>query len=130
MLHSSRCDDTYLAGALGAAIHSPFFFVIVHDAVVDANATADFHLVSDEIAFLRLKEKREKELLRMENFPRQSSNRNESPTDTVIMTLLETSGAVQMQTTAKHICVFTWVSLRTWPGTAITATSGYTLGTC
>lgn len=46
----------------------------------------------------------------------QSSNTNESLTDTVIKTLLDSSGAVQTQPTAKHICVFTWVSLRTWPG--------------
>lgn len=58
----------------------------------------------------------------------QGSNTNESPTDTVIKTLLDSSEAVQIQPTAKHICVFTWVSLRTWLATAITATSGYTLG--
>lgn len=59
----------------------------------------------------------------------QSSNTNESLTDTVIKTLLDSSQAVQKQPTAKHICVFTWVSLKTWPGTiTITATSGYVLG--
>lgn len=46
----------------------------------------------------------------------------------MIETLLDSSEAVKMQSAAKHICVFTWVSLRTWPGTAITATSGYALG--
>lgn len=58
----------------------------------------------------------------------QSSNTNESLTDTMIKTLLDSSEAVQTQPTAKHICVFTWVSLRIWQGTAITATSGYALG--
>lgn len=70
-------------------------------------------------------------LLRMEDGKPslcQGSNTNESPTDAVIKTLLDSSDAVQMQPAAKHICVFTWVSLRTWPGTAITTTSGYALG--
>lgn len=58
----------------------------------------------------------------------QISNTNESLTDTVIKTLLDSSEAVQMQSTAKHICVFTWVSLRIWPKGSITATSGYALG--
>lgn len=57
----------------------------------------------------------------------QSSSTNESLTDTVIKTSLDSSGAVQIQPTAnQHICVFRWVSLRFWPQAAITVTSGYT----
>lgn len=36
----------------------------------------------------------------------QSSNTNESPTDTVIKTFLDSSEAAQMQTTAKHIFAY------------------------
>ncbi len=132
-MHSSRCDDTYLAGALGAAIHRPFILVFVHHAVVDANSCVDVYLSFQLITVLRLGEKRERE--REKGVAQdgklslcQSSNTDESLTNTMIKTLLDSSEAVQMQPTAKRICVFTWVSLRTWPGTAITATSDYALG--
>lgn len=48
----------------------------------------------------------------------QGFSTNESLTDAVIKTSLEFSEAVQKPLTAKHICVFTWVSLRTWLGTS------------
>lgn len=90
------------------------------------------HIV--RISFLSIvcgKERRERrELLKLEDgkLPLcQSSNTNESVTDTVIKTFLDSSEAVQMQTTAKHICVFTWVSLRCWPAAAIAVTSGCTV---
>lgn len=60
-MYSRRCNDTYLAGALSAAIYSPFIFVLVHDAVVDANSTVDVHLIFQQSAVLRLWEEREGE---------------------------------------------------------------------
>lgn len=45
----------------------------------------------------------------------QGSDTNESASGTVIKTLLDSSDAGQTQAAAKHICVFTWVSLGTWP---------------
>ena len=53
-LHSTRCGDTYLAGALSAAVHGPFIFVLVQDAIVEANSTVDVHLINQQIAVLRL----------------------------------------------------------------------------
>lgn len=35
---------TYLASALGAAVHRPLVLVLVHDAIVDANATVDVEM--------------------------------------------------------------------------------------
>lgn len=46
ILHSSRCDDAYLASALGAAIDGPFISVLVLDAVVDANSFVQIHINS------------------------------------------------------------------------------------
>lgn len=70
-LHSSRCDDTYLAGALGAAIHSPFIFILVHDAVVEAHSTLDVHFIFKLQANFRLggkeKGRMRRGLLGMEN---------------------------------------------------------------
>lgn len=61
-LHSRRCDGAYLAGALGAAIHGPLIFVLVHHAVVHANSSVDVHLLFQLFADLRLGEsERERE---------------------------------------------------------------------
>lgn len=76
------CDDTYLAGALGAAVHGPFIFVFVHHAIVEADSTVDVHLIFQQCAVLRLgkKEIERRGLLRMENGKLllcQGSNTNE-----------------------------------------------------
>lgn len=52
ILHSSRCDDAYLACALGAAIDGPFISVLVLDAVVDANSFVQIQINSSGFAFL------------------------------------------------------------------------------
>lgn len=52
---------THLAGALSAAVHRPLIFVLVHDAVVDANATVDVDLIFQQSAVLRLWGDRERE---------------------------------------------------------------------
>lgn len=59
--HCSKCGDAYLAGALGAAVHGPLVFVLVHHAVVEADSAVDVHLVFQQRAVLRLGERREKE---------------------------------------------------------------------
>lgn len=47
-------DETYLAGALSAAVHRPLVFVLVHNAVVDADSALAVHLIFQQHAFLRL----------------------------------------------------------------------------
>lgn len=47
--HCSRV----LAGALSAAIHGPFIFIIVHNAVVDADPAVDVHLIHQQCVVLR-----------------------------------------------------------------------------
>lgn len=47
-------DDTYLAGALGAAVHRPLIFVLVHNAVVDADSASVVDLIFQQHAILRL----------------------------------------------------------------------------
>lgn len=49
-------EDSYLAGALGAAVHAPLVLVVVHDAVVDADPAVDVHLVFHQRTLLRLGE--------------------------------------------------------------------------
>lgn len=83
--------DAHLAGALGAAIHGPFIFVLVFESVVDANSTGDVHLIFQQRAVLRLEGNRgrEREFLRTEHGKVslcQSSDSNESLTDSVIKT--------------------------------------------
>lgn len=58
--HSSRCDDAYLASALGAAIDGPFISVLAHDAVVDANSFAQIHRIYYGTAFLSLEGRRDR----------------------------------------------------------------------
>lgn len=113
-------DDTYLAGALGAAVHRPLIFVLVHNAVVDADSALAPHLIFQQHALLRLwrregEREGKKGLIGAKDGKLsrcQRSSTNESLTDTVIKTLLDSSEAVQKQPTAnQHICVFRWVSL-------------------
>lgn len=52
--YSRTRDDTYLAGALGAAVHRPLIFVLVHNAVVDADSALAVHSIFQQHAFLRL----------------------------------------------------------------------------
>ena len=42
--YSCRCGDAYLTGALGAAVHRPLIFVLVHNAIMDADATVAVYL--------------------------------------------------------------------------------------
>lgn len=58
ILHSSRCDDAYLASALSAAIDGPFISVLVLDAVVDANSFVQIHINSCGFTFLSLEGRR------------------------------------------------------------------------
>lgn len=39
-----------LAGTLGTAVHSPFIFVVVHNAIMEANSSTDFNLSHEFIA--------------------------------------------------------------------------------
>lgn len=133
-VYSRTRDDTHLAGTLGAAVHRPLIFVLVHNAVVDADSNLDVHLMFQQLANLGLWRREggrgKKGLIRTKDGKVslcQSSSTNDSLTDTVIKTSLDSSGAVQIQPTAnQHICVFRWVSLRFWPQAAITVTSGCT----
>ena len=128
------CDGTDLAGALSADIHGPFVFVLVHNAVVDANSTSAVNFFSQLQALLSLWEEREGgeggcSGWRMENLhSAKVPIQMESLTDTTIKTFLDSNEAAQKQPAAKHFCVFTWASLRIWPLVAITTTSGYALG--
>lgn len=58
ILHSSRCDDAYLASALGAAIDGPLISVLVLDAVMDANSFVEIHIIYYGSAFLSLEGRR------------------------------------------------------------------------
>lgn len=107
---SSRGGDTYLAGTLSAAVHSPFIFVLVHNAVVEANAAVDVHLLSKQCAVDRLRGKKKEGgggLAQDGKVPLcQGSSTNESAAETVIKTLLDSTEAVQMPPTAKkYLCI-------------------------
>lgn len=54
MFYSWTCDDTHLAGALGAAVHRPLVLVLAYDAVVDADPALVLYLTFHLHALLSL----------------------------------------------------------------------------
>lgn len=112
-LYSHGCDDTYLAGALSAAVHRPFLCVLVHNSVVDADSAVHVYFRFQLYAFLRLWEKKRGEkrgLLRMDcgkfHFAKDPVQMNHwlTPWWKHCLTLASSANATDSQLT--HLCIY------------------------